>query len=199
MKAIKFTYVLVFALALTVAATGCRKSPVGVIDLKGQRAGSPGGGEPARLPEEAPRLDPRDYPEGFVPMSPDLTGDLESRFNFDRETLAAQTVYFDFDSSAIKSSERSRVGAVATYMQATAGVSLLVEGHCDERGTEGYNDALGERRALAVREMLVLQFGVDGNRVTTRTYGEHRPADPGKTEAAYAKNRRGEFVVLRPK
>jgi peptidoglycan-associated lipoprotein len=197
MKAIKFTYVLVFALALTVAATGCRKSPVGVIDLKGQRAGSPGGGEPTPL-RPAPPLNPGDYAEG-VPLSNDLSGDLAERFNFDRETLAAQTVYFEFDSSAIKSSERSRVEAVATYIQATAGVSLLVEGHCDERGTEGYNDALGERRALAVREMLVLQFGVDGNRVTTRTYGEHRPADPGKTDAAYAKNRRGEFVVLLPK
>lgn len=197
MKAIKFTYVLVFALALTMAATGCRKSPVGLVDLKGQRAGQPKGGEPAPLPP-ARQLTSSDYPDG-VPMSEDLTGDLESRFNFDREALAAQTVYFDFDSSAIKSSERSRVEAVATYMQATAGVSLLVEGHCDERGTEGYNDALGERRALAVREMLVLQFGVDGNRVTTRTYGEKRPADPGKNEAAYAKNRRGEFVVLRPK
>lgn len=197
MKAIKFTYVLVFALALTMAATGCRKSPVGLVDLKGQRAGQPKGGEPAPLPA-VPPVTPQDYPDG-VPLPITDGRPLEDIFDFDRVPLAAQTVYFDFDSSVVKASERSRVEAVATYLQATAGVSLLVEGHCDERGTEEYNRSLGERRALAVREMLVLQFAVNGDRVHTRSYGEDRPADPRQTEAAYAKNRRGEFVVLRPK
>jgi peptidoglycan-associated lipoprotein len=88
---------------------------------------------------------------------------------------------------------------VASFLRnAPPSVALLVEGHCDERGTEEYNRALGERRALAVREQLAMA-GADVSRVVTRSYGEDRPADPGRTEAAYAKNRRGEFVVLTPK
>ncbi len=198
MKAIKFTYVLVFALALTLAATGCRKSPVGLVDLKGQRAGKPGEGQLTPLPP-VPAVTQEDYPDGQVPLPTTDGRPLEEIFDFDRAPLAAQTVYFEFDSSVIKGSERPRVEAVAAYLQGTTGVALLVEGHCDERGTEEYNRALGERRALAVREMLVLQLGVNGGRVHTRSYGEDRPADPRQNEAAYAKNRRGEFVVLIPK
>jgi peptidoglycan-associated lipoprotein len=77
-------------------------------------------------------------------------------------------------------------------------VALLVEGHCDERGTEEYNRSLGERRALALREALASQ-GVSPMRVTTRSFGEDRPAVPGNNESAYRQNRRGEFVVLTPK
>jgi peptidoglycan-associated lipoprotein len=81
---------------------------------------------------------------------------------------------------------------------APAGVALLIEGHCDERGTEEYNRALGERRALALREALVAD-GVDGMKVTTRSFGKDRPVDTSNTESGMAKNRRGEFVVLHPK
>jgi len=90
------------------------------------------------------------------------------------------------------------VQAVADYMKSAAGKSLLVEGHCDERGTDEYNRALGERRALSVREALI-QLGADGSRITTRTYGKDKKIALGNDEASHAKNRRGEFVVLTPK
>ena len=75
---------------------------------------------------------------------------------------------------------------------------LVIEGNCDERGTEKYNLSLGERRALAVREYLH-NLGVDEHRLKTVTYGAMRPADPGKGESAWKQNRRDEFVLVTPK
>ena len=75
--------------------------------------------------------------------------------------------------------------------------AVRVEGNCDERGTEEYNRALGERRALALREELV-RLGVDPSRVDTVSYGEDKPVDPGHDESAWRKNRRGDFILLSP-
>ncbi len=197
MKASKLTYLLVFALALTFAATGCKKKPTGVTPLPGQKTGTPGGEAPKPLPPggTAPR---GETPIGGGELPADLSGDLTERFNLDRAALAVHTVHFDFDSSVVKASEKPHVDAVAAFMRGQTGVALLIEGHCDERGTEEYNRALGERRALALREELVM-LGADPAKITTRSHGEDQPVDPGHNEAAWAKNRRGEFVVLRPK
>jgi outer membrane protein OmpA-like peptidoglycan-associated protein len=116
----------------------------------------------------------------------------------DRSAFAADTVYFDYDSSTIKGSEQSKLTAIASALQADASAKLLVEGYCDERGTEEYNRSLGERRALASREALA-NAGISADRVATRSYGEDRAADPGHTPAAWSKNRRDEFVLLHPK
>ena len=107
--------------------------------------------------------------------------------------FADNTVYFDFDRSNIKSD----VEEVATYLQSNPNDKLRIEGHCDERGTDSYNLALGERRAQSVRELLQV-LGIDPNRVQTISFGEARPADPGTSEAAYAGNRRAEFILLLP-
>ena len=73
-----------------------------------------------------------------------------------------------------------------------------VEGHCDERGTEEYNRSLGERRALALRELLVAA-GVSADRVHTLSFGKDKPVETGHNEAAWSKNRRGEFILVLPK
>jgi len=109
----------------------------------------------------------------------------------------ADTVYFDFDSAAIKTNEKAKIETVAAYLKGNSSQAMKIEGHCDQRGTEEYNRALGERRALAVREALV-RAGVAPDRIETISYGEDRPADPGNTEAAWKKNRRGVFVLLSP-
>lgn len=133
-----------------------------------------------------------------TPQNPDdFMGD-PTKHTEKAAALAAYVVHFDFDSSVIKSSENGNVQAVASYFQNNPSVGIRVDGHCDERGTEGYNDALGERRASALREAL-LGLGVPANRVITQSFGERMPVDPGHDEAAYAKNRRGEFIVLEPK
>ena len=88
--------------------------------------------------------------------------------------------------------------AVAAALKSDSSAKLLIEGGCDERGTEEYNRSLGERRALAAREALA-NDGVDPSRIRTISYGKDKPADPGHDEAAWAKNRRAEFVLLHPK
>lgn len=118
-----------------------------------------------------------------------------SAFNEDRAALAAQTVYFDFDSSVIRTSEQAKLDAVAAFLAGSPGVALEIEGHTDERGTEEYNRALGERRALSTREALIAR-GVNPQRLFTISFGEDRPAVDGANEAAWARNRRAEFVVL---
>ena len=107
-----------------------------------------------------------------------------------------ETVYFDFDSSDLTEEARSLLQANAECIQAL-GVDVVLEGHCDERGTEEYNLQLGERRANAVKKYLV-SLGVDPSRLKTVSYGEERPADPGHDEAAWARNRRVEFVTSSP-
>ena len=126
-----------------------------------------------------------------LPLNP-----FDNRFE-DAQTLAGDTVYFDYDKAAVKSSELPKLGAVADHLKAHPEASLKVAGHADERGTEEYNRALSERRALAVREQLINK-GVSADRVTTEPYGEDKPADPGHDEAAWAKNRRAEFILLLP-
>lgn len=195
MNASKLTYLLAIGLALSFAATGCRKKPTPLTVLPKQGA-LVGDGNPALPPGPPVNQDGVVKDNGPIALPADLN-DL-SRFNQDRSTLAPHTVHFEYDSTALKSGEKSHVQAVADFMKGAAGVALLIEGHCDERGTEEYNRSLGERRALALRETLI-QMGADGGKITTRSYGKDRKIDMGNSEAAHAKNRRGEFVVLTPK
>jgi len=116
----------------------------------------------------------------------------------DYSVLAADTVYFDFDKSTISASERGKLTAVSEWIKANPGRSLFLAGHADKRGTPEYNRALGERRALAVREYLV-GLGLPAASLYTNSYGADRPAVDGDTEEAFAKNRRVEIGVITPK
>ncbi|MCB9528025.1 MAG: peptidoglycan-associated lipoprotein Pal [Myxococcales bacterium] len=105
----------------------------------------------------------------------------------------AEPVYFDFDRSNIKTGQRAKLDQVAQCLNGDPNASMVVlAGHADERGTEEYNLALGERRAEAARRYLTSK-GVAGNRLDTISYGESRPAVNGSNESAWAKNRRVEF------
>ena len=189
MKAMKFTCLLVCALALTFAATGCKKKPTPLTNLPGQPTGKPA------EPGPGPGLtDTTGVDSGLGTPLPTGIGDIINDYTHDREALAPHTVHFDYDSAAIRSNERANVQAVADYMKSAAGKVLLIEGHCDERGTDEYNRALGERRALSLREA-VIQAGADGNQITTLSYGKDKKVSLGNDEASHAKNRRGEFVV----
>ena len=135
-----------------------------------------------------------EHPTGIPMANPDeMYGMIP-----DRAALAAYTVHFAYDSSAIRKSEQASLQSVAQALAADSNTKLLVEGNCDERGTEEYNRSLGERRALAAREALA-KLGVDPTRVFVRSYGKDKPADPGHDEAAWQKNRRDDFVLLHPK
>jgi peptidoglycan-associated lipoprotein len=126
-----------------------------------------------------------------------FTGPGHEGWTPNAEIFKQYTVYFDFDSSAIRGGERTKVGSIADYLKSNAAHAVKIEGHCDERGTEEYNRALGERRALALREELV-KLGIDPTRLDTVSFGKDRPAVQGQNEDAWSKNRRGEFVLLTP-
>jgi outer membrane protein OmpA-like peptidoglycan-associated protein len=116
----------------------------------------------------------------------------------DYSVLASSTVYFEFDKSTIPASERGKLEAVKQWMDANPGRSLFLAGHADKRGTPEYNRALGERRALAVREYLA-GLGLTPGNLYTNSYGSDRPAVEGDTEDAFAKNRRVEVGVINQK
>ncbi len=115
----------------------------------------------------------------------------------DKDHFAVQTVHFAFDSSTVKSADKSKVAAVADYLKGNSQNAVRVEGNCDERGTEEYNRSLGERRALAVREELV-HLGVTPDRVDTISYGEDKPVATGHNEDSWKQNRRADFILLTP-
>lgn len=103
-------------------------------------------------------------------------------------------IFFSFDKSDLSEESRRRLDAHARWLQAHPELGLLVEGHCDERGTEEYNLALGDRRSNAALEYLI-QLGIPNVKLQSISYGEERPAKRGHNETAWAKNRRGHFVV----
>ena len=105
-----------------------------------------------------------------------------------------QPVFFDFDSFALRDDARSTLDANARLLRDNTSAKIVIEGHCDERGTVEYNQALGERRAQAARDYLV-QAGIPDSRVQTLSYGKERPFEPGHDESAWAKNRRAHFTL----
>lgn len=103
-------------------------------------------------------------------------------------------VYFAYDSSQVNPEEASKCEDVAQYLRSGKGEGVIVEGHADERGSREYNQSLGERRALAVRDYLI-SLGVDPANIQTKSYGEEMPDDMGHSEAAWRKNRRAVFAI----
>jgi len=119
----------------------------------------------------------------------------ESRQAEKAAALAAglRKIYFDFDSAALSEGARETLAKNAQFLT-RQNSAVQIEGHCDERGSDEYNLALGERRARSAMEYLV-RLGVPAQRLSIISYGSEKPVDPGHDEAAYAKNRRDEFVI----
>lgn len=109
-----------------------------------------------------------------------------------RQPLA--DVRFDFDSAVLSADARATLDEHANTLKTYGTMTILIEGHCDERGTVEYNLALGERRANSVFNYLV-SLGIDATRMKTISYGKEFPADPGHNEAAWSRNRRGHFEI----
>ena len=112
------------------------------------------------------------------------------------DALAAigNTVYFDYDSSALSGNAQGTLLRQAGFLNANPALTITIEGHCDERGTREYNLALGERRASAARDFLLAQ-GVDQARIKVISYGKERPVASGSTETSWSKNRRAATVL----
>ncbi len=112
-----------------------------------------------------------------------------------KDAMTSERVYFDYDSSELKSESQEILTRKATWLKANRGYKLKIEGNCDDRGSTEYNLALGARRAEAAAKFLNA-LGVPSDRITTVSYGEEKPAVEGKNEAAWSKNRRDEFVLI---
>ncbi|ROR29794.1 peptidoglycan-associated lipoprotein Pal [Inmirania thermothiophila] len=169
------------AVLLAACATPAPQEPASAppVEEKGVPAGGaaeagaarPGAEAAAVQPEAVPPMDPLDDP-----ASP----------------LRERVLYFDFDSTEIKPRERELIAAHAQYLASRPQVKVRLEGHADERGTREYNLGLGERRAMAVRQ-LMLFLGVQPGQIEVVSYGEERPAALGHDESAWRLNRRVEI------
>lgn len=181
------------AIAVVMASTGCKHRPQHVTPIPGEQGAGINGLGPG------PTID-----SGSGGNSGPANGIAENtaynpdNFTQDRETLAANSIHFSYDSAVIKDSEKANIQAVASALQSNPHLQLLIEGNCDERGTEEYNRSLGEKRAEAAREALVA-LGISEDRIHTISYGKDKPVDTGHSEASHAKNRHDDFVLLHPK
>jgi len=199
MNVIKFASLLAVGIGLNFAGSGCKTHntpPVTKFDEQGRPISGSGADQTAG---NAGKLD-SDTSGGVTKgnLAEGIAmGNGHPGWPEDREALKADTIHFDYDSAVVKPGEHSKVTAVADYLKSNASNAVKVEGHCDERGTDEYNRALGERRAQAIREELV-KAGVEAGRVDTVSFGRDRPVDTGHSDAAHRKNRRGEFVALTP-
>jgi len=146
--------------------------------------------------------------DGFMPVTDidnlgnGLTDDAGNPINAGRfedmysrvQGVSFSPVYFAFDSYALAPQEISKIEAVARHLQSNSSHVLVIEGHCDIRGSNEYNLGLGENRALAVRAHMV-NLGIGAERIQTRSYGSEKPAVQGTGEAVWRLNRRGEFAL----
>ncbi len=173
MKMLRFSLMI---LALAVFAAGCTKAVKPVTQAPAaSTAPAQATTPPPAAANNAPQVSPLDDPN-----SP----------------LANRVVYFDFDKSDVKPEFLDTLTAHAKYLAANPTQKIRIEGYTDERGTVEYNIALGDRRAQAVRRYMLFQ-GVSADQITTVSYGEAHPADPGHDETAWAKNRRAVIVYLK--
>lgn len=225
MKSPIFLKLAAVTLLAAVVVTGCKKTPKNVTPIYGARTNVDGVARPNPLTNNPATTGPIEpigtglpsvpttTPIGTTPIPtvpptipgltsqggiPAINPDEFENHLVDRTAFAANTVHFDYDKSIVKTTELGKLKPVIAALKAAPQNKLLIEGHCDERGTEEYNRGLGERRALAIRTHLAKQ-GISPDRLRTISYGEDKPAELGHTEAAWAKNRRGELVLLKPK
>jgi len=139
-------------------------------------------------------------PPDFVQPQPTVTTetlptDIEELNRVAGQRGYLQDAFYNYDESTLSPDAQAALTASANWLKKNTQYNLLIEGHCDERGTEQYNLALGDRRANSAKEYIAA-LGVDASRLRTVSYGEERPFDPGHDEAAWAKNRRAHLVIV---
>lgn len=151
-----------------------------------------GGSKVQTLPVQEPEQTEVREPE---PVAPPAEPQPETRAVVEESPavpFVLQNVYFDFDKYDLTSEALQTLADNARVLKAYPDARIVIEGHCDERGTVEYNLALGDKRAKAAKDYLV-SLGVDASQVSTISYGKEQPVDPSHTEAAWARNRRAEF------
>lgn len=168
-------------------ANGAYGNGAGSADLQGGANGGPSAGPGAGMDAAA---QPSEYGAGSG------LGNTYDGFGTPIAGVTFNPVYFGFDQFAIGSAEMSKINEVVNYLNRNPGTGVVIEGNCDSRGTEEYNRALGERRALAAQEQ-ILAAGIASNRVKTISNGKSKLAAQGDNEDAHRLNRRDEFIAVK--
>jgi peptidoglycan-associated lipoprotein len=175
MRAIRLTVVLASA---TLVLGACRKKPV-----------------VAPKPDVAPVAQPEPTrPTNTPPAARDTMEEYRTKLAATRARLL-ETIYFEYDADELRDDAKANLDSKIAVLNANPAVRIRIAGHCDERGSDEYNIALGRRRAEAAKRYLI-DRGVDAARVETASFGRERPAVQGTTEDAWARNRRDEFEIV---
>ncbi len=180
--------VVATVIAGLVLVAGCAKTPVATVSSAPAAAPAPTAPLPAPAPPP-PSVGAAPTPPPTPPPAPRPAPPKEYRAH-----EALKPIYFAFDAATIRPADAKILDANAAWLNANPGYLLLIEGHCDERGTSDYNLALGDRRAKAALNHLVAQ-GIKSDRITIVSYGEERPACAEHNEACWSKNRRAQFLI----
>ena len=183
---------LLSCVSLVVLLAGCPKRPVATV-ASAPAPAAPAPPPPAPPPTPAPAA-PAPPPAVVAPPPAPAPAPPPPAPNEYRPNAALKDIHFDFDRSAIRPQDAKILDASAAYLKANPNELVLIEGHCDERGTAEYNLALGERRARAAMANLVAS-GIDASRITIISYGKERPLCTEKTPACWAKNRSDRFLT----
>lgn len=192
----KSLVLLVLILSLGLVITGCPKKTVLKEEPTVKKAEEPvaerekaAKAEAERAAKERELAKEKEFEKSLVAKKePGIAGEV-----FESKML--KDIHFDFDKYDIRPGDAEILKENAALLMKNPGVKIQVEGHCDERGTVEYNLALGERRANSAKRYLS-SLGVKGDRISAISYGKEKPLDPGHNEEAWAKNRRGHFIVL---
>jgi len=177
------TRVFLVLSCVTFMASGCAKNEM----VKKDEGVAPAASTPAKAPVKTEVVQEQSVKQ--APVAESTAGQYEQMKS------ELNKIYFDFDSFKLSEPARSSLAKNADLLKKDSAEKVRIEGNCDERGSDEYNLALGEKRAKAAMQYLVTS-GIPAERLSVISYGKEKPADPGHDEAAWAKNRRDEFVVL---
>jgi peptidoglycan-associated lipoprotein len=193
------SFAVTLALLAAVVIPACKKNPKPVVAPSTSVA-------PATMPDVPVTVttataqtvtEPSDFvaPRTDTVVSEVLPNDIGELNRVAQSRGYIADAFFEYNDASLSADAQTALTNSATWLKKNSQYNLLVEGHCDERGTEQYNLALGDRRANQAKEYLVT-LGVDASRIRTVSYGEERPFDPGHDESAWSKNRRDHLVLV---
>lgn len=187
---------ILFVLSLVLCVSGCARSTPTPQDREAETmSGTPGSNGEGWLGVPGGSLEERERQLPGGGMRPEAQTPGGTAATMSRDEFMSQDVHFAFNSFTLSEDAKALLEQKAQWLSANPEVAAQIEGHCDERGTIAYNLALGERRANAVRQYLIA-LGVSPSQLTSISYGEEFPLDPGHNEAAWARNRRAHFAIL---
>lgn len=183
----------------TFFVSGCAKKEI----VKGEETVPSAPATTAKPEQQAPPVTPppakqepvKEQPVTETPVASADEGSRQPAAGAQQET-ALERIFFDFDSYVLTQSARDTLSKNAEWLLKNTAAKLQIEGHCDERGSDEYNLALGEKRAKTAEKYLAT-LGVQNERLSTISYGKEKPLESGHNEAAWAKNRRAEFIIVK--